>query len=231
MLVDRYASVGICRQTTAINPELNPELNLEPRALGYPYNKHANDGLLADFDPLLSPTSTHSLRPSPVEIDITGDSAGSNDCSLPCNRNTPLHVPTTNMATLVQCSPNTQGHGESSLVIADSENTGALQQVMTAALKNSRGRNRVLVDLKPVVNCECDACWYRQLRWKSPVDKLAPKDKAHSSIELCKISDCDSRYGIRRMPDTEHLFTAQICHGRNIRCCCAAQSCTFVCER
>ena len=191
--------------------------------------------MLVDSEQLLLPTSFNLANLNSEEVDAAGDSAGSRGHSLARKdgRNASLDIPTANMDTLVQCAPseNTQGHGESSVVPADSVNTGALQQVMVTAVKTSRSRDRVPVHLKLVQDCRCGYCGWQRLGLRSSVNKFTPQDKAHSSIELCQNTECDSRYGIRRMPDTEHLFNAQICHGRNIRCRCAAQTCNFVSDR
>ena len=211
----------------------NFEPNFEPQALGYHHNNHGNNSLWADFDPLLSPASTSLLRLSSLELDNTGDSAGSNGNSLPCNKNTSLHVPTTNMASFSECAINDNplARDEPLAVTAVNRNVGALQQVITPKLQDSRGRARFPVNLKFVIDCKCIACRDSLYRGPYTLDHGVPRDEAHSWIELCDISDCDSRYGIRRVPDTEHLFKTKVGHRRDLSCCCAAAACNFVSDR
>ena len=188
-----------------------------------------------DSEQLLLPTSFNLASLDSEEVDAAGDSAGSRGHS-PARKDghdSSLDIPTANMDTVVQChtTENPQRHGESSVVIADSKNAGALQQVMITAVKTPRRRNRVPVNLKLVQNCKCLACGFRRYNRDIIPDRLAFKDKAHSWIELCENTECDSRYGIRRVPDTEHLFNAPNCHGRNLSCRCVAGACNFVSGR
>ena len=123
--------------------------------------------------------------------------------------------------------------GDSSGVIEDSTRAGVLQQVMTPELPSSRGRvRRQPLYLNRAADCSCRLCdpFWKRLGVGHKYSNRA-MNLAHSSIELCKNKECDSRYGIRRVPDTEHLFNAQLCHGRNVSCRCAAPACNFVCVR
>ena len=221
----------------SLNPELDSELNFEPQTLGYHHSNNSNDGLLADFDPLLSPTSINSIRLGSSDADAAGDLAGSSGHSPACNNqyNASLDMPTTNMAAIIASDTNesAQLNGDSSGVIEDSTRAGVLQQVMTPELPSSRDRvRRQPLYLNRAADCFCDLC---DPQWK----KIGlgyrygnrAMNLAHSSIELCENIECDSRYGVRRVPDTEHLFDAQFCHGRNVSCCCAAPDCNFVSER
>ena len=220
------------------NPELDPELNFKPRTLGYHDNNHGNDGLFADLDPLLLPASINPVRLSPWDVDTTRYLAGSRGHSPACNDryNASLDIPTTNMAAIVQrdAVDKTHVHDQSSVDNAQSSSGGALEQVLSAGLPSSRRRfTRRPVTLELAVDCTCKSChpMYRDLGWNIRIDKGVPANYAHSSIELCDNPECDSRYGIRRVPDTEHLFNAQICHGRDVSSRCAAPACNFVCVR
>ena len=213
------------------NLEPNPHFNNPgPRMQSYSYNSHSNDGLLTDVNPPLPPTSTNSVTLSPLELHVAGNLAESPGCLLAYSRGQNASPNPQNMNTAIgsQCASNenAQEHGESSMVIADSEKTGALQQVMTTALKSSRRRDRVPVFLKTVNGCKCLTCYYVNLRIY--ISYLACQDKAHSNIELCENLDCDDRYGTHRIPPTEHLFKG---HERYIGCRCDAQNCNFVSHR
>lgn len=172
------------------------------------------------------------------EVDAAGDSAGSHGHSLARKdgQDAFLDIPTANMDTIIQChtTDNAQGHDESSVVIADSKNTGALQQVMITPVKTSPSRNRVPVRLGHSQNCErftghCRYC--RIAGYDSIPDRCAPRNKVHSWLELCENTECDSRYGILRVIDTLHHFKAQSCHGRPINCRCGVETCDFVSAR
>lgn len=226
--------MGGCSFATGDNLEAPAgELNSEPRALDLGWPNYLTD----DYPNLPALESLHeTARTTGRRASLT-----SNECFVP--------VPMKQTAVLLLKTTSTTTANQSAISLADDSHdnakasqtssaaigcsAGVLQQLTTPALQlleSTSGFSHARVRLVPVPDCNCDPCRTFPYSWDALL-KFAPKDEAHIRLKICDVANCDTPYGIRRVPDNEHLFAPQL-HGRkNIRCRCATQGCTFICER